>query len=175
MLDRAAMEREPEAPIDGAQPAAPANEPPHGITLEAHAEIAAAIAEGTRKYADVLESVRLTETQWNESTAYWMPKLAEDAQQNGVQARLAIVYSDAFSKAQDAMAPVPEMSPEDWATLTVEVQVEGGPGQPLARRNLSLADYLRLARHFAKRLSRDPVEQDRFFTRYVALQPKADP
>lgn len=170
MLSNAAMEREPEAPVDPAQDKA-AEGPPHGITLEAHAEIAAAIAEGTRKYADVLESVRLTEPQWNESTAYWMPKLAEDAMQNGVQARLAIVYSDAFSRAQDAMAPVPPMTPEDWATLTVEVQKEGGPGEPLARRNLSLADYLRLARHFAKRLSSDPMEQEQFFARYVALQP----
>ncbi len=145
--------------------------PPHGIDLEQHARISAALAEGTRPQREVLEALGITEAQWNESSAYWMPKLAEDAQRNGAAARLPIVYSNAFSEAQDAAAPVPQMSPEDWAQLTVEIQVEGGPGQPLARRNLSLADYLRLARHFAKRLSSDPEEQRRFFERFLALQP----
>jgi hypothetical protein len=100
-----------------------------------------------------------------------MNALAADAQKNGAEARLAILYSNAYSTAQDAAAPVPVMSPEDWAHLTVEVQVEGGPAQPLARRNLSLADYLRLVRHFAKRLSSDPEEDRRFFQRFLALQP----
>ncbi len=150
---------------------APAEAPPHGITLEQHAQIAAAIAEGTRAYAEVLRSVQLTDAQWNESTAYWMPKLAEDAQRNGARATLAILYSDAFGNAQNALAPLPAMTPEEWATLTVEVQREGGPAAPLARRRLSLADYLRLSRSFARRLSRDPAEEARFFAQYVALQP----
>lgn len=147
------------------------DEPPHGITLERHAQIAAGIAEGSIPYAKVLENAGVTDPQWNESTAYWMPKLAEDAQNNGAQARLAIVYSDAFSRAQDQQAPLPTMSPEEWAALTVEVQCEGGPGLPLARRNLSVADYLRLARSFAHRLTTDPEEQERFFARYLKLQP----
>jgi hypothetical protein len=150
------------------------SEPPHGphdIGLEQHAHIAAALAEGTRSQAQVLESFRISEAQWNESTAHWMNALAEDAKKNGVEARLAILYSNAFSAAQDAAAPVPPMTPEEWAQLTVEVQLEGGPGQPLARRNLSLADYLRLVRHFAKRLSSDPDEDRRFFERLLALQP----
>lgn len=119
----------------------------------------------------MLESFRVTDAQWNDSSGYWMNKLAEDAQKNGADARLPIVYSNAFSEAQDAAAPVTPMTPEDWAQLTVEAQVEGGPGQPIARRNLSLADYLRLVRHWAKRLSSDPDEQNRFFQRYLALQP----
>lgn len=154
---------------------APPHGPPHAIDLEQHARISAALAEGTRPQAEVLEGFGITDAQWNESSAYWMPKLAEDAQRNGAAARLPIVYSNAFSEAQDAAAPVPPMSPEDWAQLTVEIQIEGGPGQPLARRNLSLADYLRLARHFAKRLSSDPEEQRRFFERFLALQPVQGP
>lgn len=146
--------------------------PPHGIELEQHARIAAALAEGGRPQAEVLEGFRVTESQWNDSTGYWMNELAGDAQKNGAQAKLPILYSNAYSEAQDALAPVPQMSPEEWAQLTVELQSEGGPGQPLARRNLSLADYLRLARHFAKRLSSDPDEQQKFFDRYLALQPE---
>lgn len=146
--------------------------PPHGIDLEQHATISATLSEGTRPQDQVLEGFRITDAQWNESTSFWMNALAEDAQKNGAEARLPIQYSDAYSKAQDALAPVPPMTPEEWAHLTVEVQDEGGPGQPLARRNLSLADYLRLARHFAKRLSSDPEEQQRFFDRFLALQPE---
>jgi hypothetical protein len=149
------------------------DEAPHGISLTQHAQIAAALAEGDRPYADVLQSMALTESQWNESTQYWMPKLAEDAQARGAEAVLAIEYSDAFSTAQDAHAPLREMTPEDWAHLTVEIQSEGTASHALARRNFSVADYLRLARHMAKRLSTHPPEQKRFFDRYVALQPKA--
>jgi hypothetical protein len=145
--------------------------PPHGIDLERHACIAAELAEGNVASAQVLERHGLDERKWNESTTYWMPKIAEDAQKNGAQAKLAVVYSQAFGKTQDSLAPVPPMTPEDWATLTVEVQRDGDPGRALARRNLSLPDYIRLSRSFAARLSGDPVEQERFFARYLLLQP----
>jgi len=145
--------------------------PPHGISLVAHAQISAALAEGTRPQNEVLASFQLNEKQWLESTTYWLPKLAEDAQANGAQARLAIEYSDAFSAAQDSFAPVKPMTAEEWAVLVVEVQRDENPSPPLARRQLSLADYFRLARHFARLLSSDPTEQKRYLDRYLSLQP----
>jgi hypothetical protein len=147
------------------------NDPPHGVTLVAHAEIAALIAEGQQPQREVLAAAGLTEPQWNDATMYWMPKLASDAAEKGAEATLAIEYSDAFAAAQERLAATVAMTPEEWATLTVEIQSEGGTGEPLARRRLSLPDYLRVARQMAKRLSTDASEQKRFMSTYLALQP----
>jgi len=143
--------------------------PPANVSMATHAVVAATLAEGGASHAKVLASMGLTETQWNESTLYWMAKLAEDAQQRGAEAQLAIEYSTAFAEAQTAAAPVIAMTPEEWAHLTVEIQVEGSTGEPLARRDLSLADYLRLVRDFSRRLSTDAAEQQRFFATYQSL------
>ncbi len=139
------------------------------ITMEEHARISARIAEGDRPMKDVLASEGIGEDEWNDATAYWMNQLADDAARHGAETTLAITYSDLFSKAQDSLRPVPEMSPEEWATLTVEILNAGGPARPLAARSLSKADYIRLARHFAKRLSGNPADNKRFATTFEAL------
>jgi hypothetical protein len=149
----------------------PETPPPHGVTLFDHAKIAAKVAENDRPTADVLAEHELTEAQWNESTTYWMGRMADDVTQHGIEAKVPTTYSDAFGKAQDAIKPVPPMTPEEWATLTVEVQQSGGPARPLAARNLSIPDYLRLARHWARVLSSVPAQNRRFFATYEALQP----
>lgn len=148
------------------------DDPSHGITLVQHAQIAARIAEGDVPLAKVLEAHALNEDQWNEATMHWMMRLGEDVAKHGATAALPHDYSDAFARAQDAIRPVPAMTPEDWAILTVEIQNTGGPARPLAIRNFSTADYLRLARHWAKVLSSDPIQGKRFFVAYEALQPK---
>lgn len=158
---------------DPAIPPGGGKAPPNGITLEQHAAITAEIAEGTWKQADIFERHRISENEWNDASQYWLMEMARDAQEKGIDADLAIIYSDVFSRAQDALRPLPAMTPEEWAALTVEVQQQGPP-EPLARRNLSTADYLRLARHFAKVLSSDPLSERRFFQAYEALQPKPD-
>src|SRR5262249_5455558 len=123
---------------------------PHGITLFDHAQIAAEIAEGDRPAAVVLAAHELTEAQWNESTMYWMTGLGDDVREYGQDARIPHVYSDAFAKAQDAIKPVPPMDAVAYAKLMVDVQIAGGPADPLAARGLSTADYLRLSRHWAR-------------------------
>jgi hypothetical protein len=137
--------------------------------MEEHARISARIAEKDRPLKDVLKSEGVDEPEWNDATAYWMNLLAEDAKARGAEARLAIEYSDAFGRAQDALRPVPDMAPEDWAGLTAEILAAGGPARPLAARNLSTADYIRLARHWAKRLSSNPAENKRFAVAFEAL------
>ena len=117
---------------------------PHGITLLDHAQIAAEIAEGDRPTAEVLHARGLTEAQWNESTIYWMTRLGDDVREHGQDARIPHVYSDAFSKAQDAIKPVPSMDAASYAQLVVDIQLAGGPAQPLAARGLSTADYSRV-------------------------------
>ncbi len=76
---------------------------PHGITLFDHAQIAAEIAEGDRTLETILEAHGLTQAQWNESTTFWMTRIGDDVRQHAAEARVPIVYSDAFSKAQDAI------------------------------------------------------------------------
>jgi hypothetical protein len=147
---------------------------PHGITLFDHAQIAAEIAEGDRSIAAILEAHRLTETQWNESTVYWMTRMGDDVRDHGENARVAHVYSDAFAKAQEALQPVPRLDAASYAMLVVDIQQAGGPAQPLAARGLSTADYLRLSRHWARVLSTDPKEAEAFFAAYQQAQP-ADP
>jgi hypothetical protein len=160
------------APPDGEaapSPSQPPAPPPPRITLEDHARISASIAERDRSMKEVLEAERIDESAWMDATSYWMKKMAEDAAQRGVEATLAIDYSDAFSRAQDAIRPVPEMTPEEWAGLAAEILIAGGPGRPLAARNLSQADYLRLARHWAKRLAGDPAQNRRYFVTFEAM------
>jgi hypothetical protein len=141
---------------------------PHGLTLERHAAIAAAIAEGDRAPGEVLAREGVGEAAWAEATAAWMTRIADEARERPTGATLANAYSEAFARAQDALAPLRPMDAVAWAALTVEVQREGGPARPLARRGLSLADYLRLARAFARRLSADPEESAAFFAAYEA-------
>jgi hypothetical protein len=146
---------------------APATEP--RISMMEHARITAQIAEGDRLLKDVLAAEGVSENEWNDATVHWMNAMAADAAAKGAGAVVAIDYADVFGKAQDAIKPVPAMTPEEWAALTVEVLNAGGPAKPLAARNLSKADYLRLSRHWAKRLAANPAENKRFFATFEAL------
>ncbi|AGP41420.1 hypothetical protein BE04_11245 [Sorangium cellulosum] len=92
---------------------------------------------------------------------------------HGQDARIPLVYSDAFGKAQDALKLPLTMDAASYAKLVVDIQVAGGPTQPLAVRGLSLADYLRLSRHMARVLSSDAAEAKTFSEAYQHLQPAA--
>lgn len=153
---------------------APPNAPPHGVTLFDHAQISAEIAEGDRPTSAVLEAHRLTEAQWNEVTLHWMKRMGDDVMKNRENARIAIVYSDAFAKAQDALKPLPPVDVEGYAALVAAIQRSGSPAPPLSARNLSNADYLRLSRHFARSMASDPAEAKRFFDTLQAHQPPAE-
>jgi hypothetical protein len=107
-------------------------------------------------------------------TRQWLERIAADAAENGADARLAVEYAEAFGAAQDALAPPPPMTPEEYAILTVAVQRKGSPARPLAERGLTLADYTRLARHFARLFVADPSAEKRFFDAFLLLQPKPD-
>jgi hypothetical protein len=146
----------------------------HGVTLFDHAQIAAQIAEGDRSTAAVLEARGLTEAQWNESSIYWMTRMGEDVREHGKDARIPHVYSDAFGEAQDALKPAPPMDAASYAKLVVDIQIAGAPAQPLAARGLSMADYLRLSRYWARILSTDPAQAAIFFEAFQSLQPPGE-
>lgn len=149
--------------------------PPHGVTLADHARISAQVAEGDRPLAEILEPLGLAEAAWNEATIHWMTRIGDDVQKNGKDAELPNVYSQAFGEAQDALKPLPPTDAASYAKLVVDVQLAGGPAQPLAARGLSTADYLRLSRHWAKVLSSDPAQMKIFFDTYQRLQPAPAP
>ncbi len=146
----------------------------HGLTLKAHAEIAAELAEGTVPPVDVLAKHELDEAKWNEATTQWMKYLAADVQARGAEARAPLVYSDAFAQAQGRLAEPPQISAEDYATLVAEIMAAGDPAGPLARRGWSNADYIRLSRSMATKLASDEEAHERYFHRLVHLQPKGD-
>jgi hypothetical protein len=138
------------------------------LSLAEHASLSARLAEGTRTQAEILSEQGLSEDEWNEATRVWMMRLARDTELHGAGATLAIIYSDAFAKTQAQLKAVSSMAPEEWATLSVEIQ-QRGLAQPLARRNLSNADYIRLVRHFASLLSTNPSAHGRYWQTYQAL------
>jgi hypothetical protein len=148
---------------------------PHGITLFDHAQISVEIGEGKRLPRAVLEAHDLTEAQWNESSLHWMARLGDDVREHGEGAQLPQLYSEAFGKAQDAQKPLPPTDAASYAKLVVDIQLAGGPAQPLAARGLSTADYLRLSRHWARVLSSDPAQAAVFSEAYQALHAASTP
>lgn len=146
--------------------------PPHGLTLFDHAAITAEIAERREAPAAVLARRGLTESAWNDATAYWMQRMLDDAVQNKDQARVVHVYGKAFGDAQDALAPPRPITVEEWADLTAETLAEGDPAGPLAKRSLSAADHQRLVRRFARELAADPDAAARYAQRFAQRAPR---
>ncbi len=148
----------------------PPHEPVCGLTLEDHATLSAEIAEGSKPLREILDARHITEADWNQASLTWMKRIGEDALAHRENARLAIVYSDAFSRAQDGLKPVVDMTAADYAALVVAVQKAGSPDEPLQQRRLSNADYIRLSRHWAKILSSDPAQTKTYFDTFSRLQ-----
>jgi hypothetical protein len=132
---------------------------PHNITLERYASVCAAIAEGDRPLGEVLAAAALGAAAWRDVSEHYTRILAADAM-NGDGA-LAEAYAVAFARAQDAIRPAPELSPEEWAELTVAVSGPGGAAV-LAARGLSPADHLRLSRAWARRLAAERTTAKRY-------------
>ncbi len=143
-----------------------------GVSLEEYAAISAVVAEGTRPFGDVLADFRLTDKQWGPITLAWMQRIALDVQTHRELAKLPTVFSDAFARAQDRLAPLPPLTVEDWAALTLAVLTHGSPGPALKERQLTTPDYIRLSRHFASLLSSDPVAGRRYERAFLAMQPR---
>lgn len=140
-----------ESAIDTATASASAS-----ISLEKHAQISAEIAEGVAREADVLKSYGITTEEWTEATRYHMTAIAEDAQRHGIDAQLAVKYSDSFSEHQQGLKPALNMTPEQWSELQFDIDRESSTEIPLASRQMSLADYMRLVRIYAKRIAEEP-------------------
>ena len=134
------------SPAD-APPAAPG-----GLSLERFAALSAALAEGDRPLPALLAAHDLDEAVWQAATAHYTRLLAADAMDG--DGAVSDRYAAAFARAQDALRPVPDLTPEAWAELCVAMAGPRG-AEALAERGLSAADHLRLTRAWAARLGRE--------------------
>ncbi len=119
---------------------------PRDLSLEAFAAVSAAIAEGDEPLDQILARYELDLEQWRVVSDQWSRIIAADEP-------AADTYAEAFALAQDGLKPLPEMTPEDWAELVVDVGAKGRAA--LARRALGQSDHLRLTRHWARVLGKD--------------------
>lgn len=142
------------------------------INLEQHARISADVAEGVEGEAEVLKRHGLTGEEWTEATRIWMTALAEDVQKHGAEAQLPLQYSDYFAQQQQSLRPEVTMTPEQWAELEFDIEREGSMDLPLARRQMSLADYMRIMRTYAKRITEEPAVAVRVERHRAALNAK---
>ncbi len=127
--------------------------PPSGVDLFTFARISATAAEGDRPLAEILAEESLTEARWTEVTLFWAHRMGEDAR--NAEPRVALAFSDAFAKAQDAWKPLVVLSPEAWDALVLAIdEAPDGPTRVLAERGLGMADFSRLTRHWARALAR---------------------
>jgi hypothetical protein len=129
-------------------------------TLEQFAAIAAELAEGDRMASDVLKAHGLSEKGWRELSEQYHCVITADALASD-EPRLAEDHAASFARAQEALKPAPEMTPEGWAELVVQIG-SGNAEAALASRSLSSADYLRLSRHWAKTLGQDRAAAQRY-------------
>jgi hypothetical protein len=120
--------------------------------MEELSAIAAELAEGDRQAPAILAARGLSAVRWEQLSALWMRRIALDADEG--EGALGEAWSSAFAAAQDKLKPVPALTPEAWAELTLDV-ARRGPAAALGARGLTNADHQRLARHWTRALSRD--------------------
>lgn len=134
--------------------------PPCGVHLLAYAALSADLAEGDRPRAEVLAAHRLTEDDFTRVTLFWAHRMADDAEARGADAKVPELFSEAFARAQDQKKPPPALTVEAWAALTEEIARADSPEPALRARGLTLPDYLRAARAWARALASDPALHD---------------
>jgi hypothetical protein len=145
---------------------------PHGIGLERFATISAAIAEGDRSLSEVLRAHGVSGAAWSEAQAHHLRAIAADAMLSHTS-NLAEQYAALYARAQDALKPVPAMTPEEWAWLELDIAARGQ--QALVDRGLTSGDHMRLSRHFAKELSANRALAKRHAAALAAPKPKTTP
>lgn len=139
------------------------------LSLDDFASISAAIAEGDRSVDEILRGRDLTLGEWDAISAHHHQRIALDAMENDPPT-LAETYAAAFTRAQDALKPVPKLTPEEWAAVSHEVASKGEDA--LAGRGLRRPDFLRLSRHWAAEVAKSPPLARRVFAASYALEKK---
>jgi hypothetical protein len=127
------------------------------LTVAQYAAIAADLAEGDTTRGEVLSSHGLDEESWMLEERGWLERMAEAAMRG--DATIAVAYGDAFVAAQDSRGDRAELDAmiHEFVAVTVGLERTADPGAVLARWALSLAEWLRLDRHWQRRAAEEPA------------------
>ena len=136
------------------------------LDLDTFARIQAESTEGKAPLDQILARHDVTEETWTSAQGTIVGALAAEAMGDG-PTPLGDAYADALARARDAIAPVPELTPEAWAEIAAAFATKGS--EALAARGLSPSDYLRLTRRWAAILAREPAIAERYAKAHAAV------
>jgi hypothetical protein len=124
--------------------------PQPSLALEVYAAIAAEIAEQREPLGQVLERRGLDQHAWALEERAWLERMAQAAMEG--DAALAAEWGDHFVAAQDALGKREEQDAmiHEYAAVTAELERADDPMVVLGRWGLSLAEWLRLDRHWSR-------------------------
>jgi hypothetical protein len=130
------------------------------LTLDAYATIAAEIAEQRAPLARVLERHGLDEAGWALEERAWLERMAQSLMEG--DAELAASWGDRFVAAQDALGSREEQDAmiHEYAAVSAELERADDPMLVLRRWGLSLAEWMRLDRHWSRAAAADPRVRD---------------
>jgi hypothetical protein len=129
--------------------------PAPSLSLERYATIAAEIAEEREPRGAVLERHDLSEDSWALEERAWLEKMGQEALEG--DASTAVTYADLFVAAQDALGSPEEQEAmiHEYVAVTAELERADDPMPVLRRWSLSLAQWMRLDRHWSRRAATD--------------------
>lgn len=128
---------------------------PPQISLETYALIAAALAEGNGPREDTLRAYGFDEHRFLIEERGWLTRMAEAAMKEDTT--LAARYGELFVKAQDSLQGPGEgqESVLEYASIKVDVEDAADPSEALAARKMTLAQWMRMDRRWARRAHED--------------------
>ena len=131
------------------------------LDIQAYAALVAALARAGDSRAEVLGRHGLDEASWDTIDSEWQTRLSEAWSEDGDGVPDLIArFSAAYAAAQRAMCePMPL---EQFAEVTRLLQASGDLRASLAKVGAELADYVRAAEHWPKRMAEDPALERQF-------------
>lgn len=125
------------------------------LSLQRYANVSAELAEGGEPRAAVLERHGLDEVGWALEERASLEGIAQAATQG--DASLAVAYADAFVAAQDALGSPDEQEAmvHEYVAVSAELERADDPMPVLQRWSMTLAQWMRLDRHWTRRAEAD--------------------
>ncbi len=126
------------------------------VPLDVYAALSAEIAERREPATTILTRYGLDTASFALLEQHWLEKMATQAQ--GGDPALAVAFGEVFVAAQDALATPEELArtKEEYAAIRARVERADEPMQALAPRGLSLSEWMRLDRRFAREIEARP-------------------